>query len=147
MVGEQIVGARVVAASSKPVVEQRFELGVEWDVAVAVQLANGHPEPVCRADLHDGVDGQVDELATTQTSAGQHLDAQTHKRVSVCPRGEDVVLCTTLLANRPFAAYPALIDRVSHQRLASAELGTESRLVDGNELGVAQSEGTLPARG
>jgi hypothetical protein len=29
---------------------------------------------MCRADLHDGVDGQVDELATTQTSAGQHLD-------------------------------------------------------------------------
>src|SRR6516164_2060121 len=43
MVGEQIVGAQVVAASSKPVVEERFELWVEWDVAVAVQLANGHP--------------------------------------------------------------------------------------------------------
>jgi hypothetical protein len=30
-----------------------------------VQLADRHPQPVSRADLDDGIDGQVDELAAT----------------------------------------------------------------------------------
>src|SRR5262252_8962154 len=89
MISKEVVSAQAVAALSKPFVEEGFELGVEWDVAVAVQLANGHPEPVCRADLHDGVDGQVDELATTQAGAGQQFDAQARKRIGFCPCGAE----------------------------------------------------------
>jgi len=60
---------------------------------------------------------------------------------------EDVVLCTTLLANRPFAAHAAFVDGVGHQGLASAELSTQSRLVDDGGLDVAPPERTLAAGG
>jgi hypothetical protein len=59
---------------------------MEWNIAVAVQLADGHPQPVRRANLNHGIDGQIDELAAAQTRAGQNLDAQADKRISVCAR-------------------------------------------------------------
>jgi hypothetical protein len=85
MIGEQVVGAEGIAASSKPVVEESFEPGVEWDVPVTVQLADRHARPVGRANLNHGIDGQVDELAAAQASASQHRHTQADKRIGVCP--------------------------------------------------------------
>src|SRR6516225_6836774 len=89
MVSEQIVRAQAVAASSQPLVEEGFELRVERHVAVAVELADRHPKPVGRTDLHDGVDGQVDELAAPQAGAGQQLDTQPYKWIGVFPCGAE----------------------------------------------------------
>ena len=86
VVGEQVVGAQGVAALGEPVVEEGFELGVQRDVAIAVQLADGHPQPVGRADLDYGVDGQVNEFAAAQASAGEDLHAEADKGVGVGPR-------------------------------------------------------------
>jgi hypothetical protein len=41
-----------------PVIKQLFELWVQRDVAVVVQLADREPQPVGGSDLHDRVDGQ-----------------------------------------------------------------------------------------
>jgi hypothetical protein len=78
--------------------------------------------------------GEQDGLVAFSTGAAQ-------------PDGvaEDVVLGTTLLANRPFAAHAAFVDGVRHQGPASAELSTQSRLVDGRGLDVAPSERMLAA--
>jgi hypothetical protein len=46
-----------------PVIEQLFELWVQWDVAVIVQFADPDPQPVGGADLHDRVDGEGQQLA------------------------------------------------------------------------------------
>jgi len=46
-----------------PVVEHVFELWVQRDVAVVVELADRYPQPERRADLDDGVDVQSEELA------------------------------------------------------------------------------------
>jgi hypothetical protein len=41
-----------------PIVEQWFELWVQRDVAVVVELADRDPQPVGGADLHDSVDSE-----------------------------------------------------------------------------------------
>jgi hypothetical protein len=41
-----------------------------------VELSDGNAQPVRRADLHDGVDREPEELAFAQAGAGQELDAQ-----------------------------------------------------------------------
>ena len=42
-----------------PVVEEFFQLWVQRNVAVVVQLADRDPQPVGGADLHDRVDGKL----------------------------------------------------------------------------------------
>ena len=76
------------AASSQPVVEERLELGVQRDVAVVVELAERDPQPVGGADLHDGIDGEVEELTLAQTGAGQELDGEADKWVRVSASGD-----------------------------------------------------------
>src|SRR5712691_5646671 len=85
MVGEQVVRTQGVAPSTEPLVEEGFKLRMEWDVAIAVQLADRHPQPVRRANLDNGIDGQIDELAATQASAGEHLHTQAGERIGVGP--------------------------------------------------------------
>ena len=66
-----------------PVVEHLLELWVQRDVAVVVELADGDAQPEGGADLHDGVDGETEELALADPGAGQELDYQSRQRVRV----------------------------------------------------------------
>jgi len=54
-----------------PVVEHVLELWVQRDVAVVVELADRDPEPVGRADLDDGVDGESEQFAFADAGAGE----------------------------------------------------------------------------
>ena len=56
---------------------------MQGNVAVGAQLAQRHVQPVGGADLHDGVDGEVEEFAFAQAGAGQELHAQADERVGV----------------------------------------------------------------
>jgi len=89
-----------------------------------------------RQHLHIQEIGEQDGLVAFSAGAAQPYGV-----------AEDVVLCTTLLANRPFAAHAALVDGVGHQGRTSAELGAQLSLVDDGGLDVAQSERTLTAGG
>ena len=80
---EQVGAAQAGGPVGEPVVEEVFELGVQRDVTVGAQLAERHVEPVGGADLHDGVDGEVEELAFAQPGAGQELHGQADERVGV----------------------------------------------------------------
>ncbi len=80
---KQVRAAQAGRSVRDPGVEQFFELWVQRDVAVRAELADGHVKPVGGADLHDGVDGEVQELAFAQAGAGQELDGQAHERVGV----------------------------------------------------------------
>jgi hypothetical protein len=55
-------------------VEQLDEMGVEGDVAVVVELAEGDPQPGGVADDGDGVGLEVAQLADAHAGAGQQLD-------------------------------------------------------------------------
>ncbi len=63
---EQVVAAQPGRPARQPAVEELLELGVQGDVTVGAELADRHVQPVRRADLHDGVDGQVQKLALAQ---------------------------------------------------------------------------------
>jgi hypothetical protein len=89
-----------------------------------------------RQHLHFQEIGEQDGLVAFSAGAAQPYGV-----------AEDVVLCTTLLANRPFAAHAALVDGVGHQGPASAELSAQLRFIDDGGLEVAQSERTLAAGG
>ena len=58
---------------------------------------------------------------------------------------EEVVLCTTSVADHALAAYAALVHGVRHECATTTQLGAQLRLVDGGELDVAESEGSLAA--
>jgi hypothetical protein len=60
---------------------------MQRDVAVAAQLAERHVQPVGRADLDHRIDGQIEELALAQPSAGEELDRQPGERVRVLAGG------------------------------------------------------------
>ena len=66
-----------------PVVEQLFQLWVQRDVAVVVQFADRDPQPVGGADLHDGVDGEGEQLAAADAGAGEQFDDQPGQRIGV----------------------------------------------------------------
>ena len=56
---EQTVGADVGGSVvCNPIVEQFFELRMQGDIAVVVQLAERDPQPVRRANLYDRIDGR-----------------------------------------------------------------------------------------
>ena len=67
----------------EPVVEEVLELRVQGDVAVGAQLADRHVQPVGGADLHYGVDGEIEEFTLAQAGAGQELHTQADERVGV----------------------------------------------------------------
>ena len=56
---------------------------MQRDVAVVAQLADRHVQPVGGADLHDGIGGEVEELALAQPGAGEKLDGESDERVGV----------------------------------------------------------------
>ena len=58
---------------------------------------------------------------------------------------EEVVLCTTSVADHAFAAHAALVHGVSHECMPSTQLGTQLTVIDGSELDAAESEGALAA--
>jgi hypothetical protein len=64
-----------------PIVEQVLEVGVEWDVAVVVELADRDPHPERRTDLNDGIDSEAEEFAEADPGAGEDLDTQSCDRV------------------------------------------------------------------
>ena len=66
-----------------PVVEQVFELRVQRDVAVVVQLADRDPQPVGRTDLHDRIDGEGEQLAAPDAGTGKQFDDQPGQRIWV----------------------------------------------------------------
>lgn len=80
---EEVGGAQAGGPLGEPGVEELLELGVQRDIAVGAQLAERHVEPVGGADLHDGVDGEVEELAFAQAGAGQEFHGQADERVGI----------------------------------------------------------------
>ena len=54
--------------------KQGDEVGVQGDVAVVAQLADGDPQPVAVTDEHDGVSVEVAQLSGTHSGAGEDLD-------------------------------------------------------------------------
>jgi len=48
-----------------------------------VELAERYPQPVGRANLHDRVRRQVQELAFAQAGASPEFDGQAHERIWV----------------------------------------------------------------
>ncbi|MGA9279140.1 MAG: hypothetical protein WBV89_19485 [Ilumatobacter sp.] len=65
------------------VVESFDELRMEGDVAVVVQFADRHTQPVPAVHEHDCVGGQFAELADSQRGAGEHLDHPPSERILV----------------------------------------------------------------
>ncbi len=75
VVGDQsAVAADVVEVGGGPLGEQGDEIGVEGDVAVVAQLADGDPQPVAVTDEHDGVGVEVAQLTGAYSGAGEDLD-------------------------------------------------------------------------
>ena len=60
---------------------------------------------------------------------------------------EEVVLCTTSVANHAVAAHTALIHGVRHECATATQLSAQMTLVDGSKLDVAESKGALAASG
>jgi hypothetical protein len=82
-VHKQPVRAQVGRAAGDVVVQERLEFGVQPDVAVVVELAQGDAQPVRRADLHDRVGGEGQQLALAHAGAGQQFHDQAGERVGV----------------------------------------------------------------
>ena len=66
--------ADVVEVVGGPVGEQLDELGVQGDVAVVAEFADGDAQPVAVADAHDGVGVEVAEFAGAHPGAGEQFD-------------------------------------------------------------------------
>ncbi len=71
---ESAVTPDVVEIGRRPRAEQFDELGVQRDVAVVAELADGDAQPVPVADAHDRIGLQAAKLAGAQTGAGKRLD-------------------------------------------------------------------------
>ena len=84
---EQVRLAQTRGPVGDPLVEHLFELWVQGDVAVGAELPERHVQPVRGADLHDRVDGQIEELALAQPGPGEELDRQPGERVGVLAGG------------------------------------------------------------
>ncbi len=74
----------VVSAARLVVVEQLDELRMERDVAVVVEFADRHAQPVPAVHEHDSVGGEFAELADAKSGAGEHLDHQPPDRIGIC---------------------------------------------------------------
>ena len=84
---EQVWLAQTRGTLGDPLVEHLFELGVQGDIAVGAELPERHVQPVRGADLHDRVDGQVEELALAKPGAGEELDREPGERVGMLAGG------------------------------------------------------------
>jgi hypothetical protein len=71
---ETAMVADVVEVGGGPVSEQGDEFGVQGDVAVVAQFADGDAQPVAVADEHDGVGVEVAQLTGAQPGAGEDFD-------------------------------------------------------------------------
>ena len=80
---EQVAAAQAGGSAGEPVVEEILELGMQGNVAVVAQLAQRHMQPVGGADLHHGIDCEIEEFTLAQAGAGQELDTQADERVGV----------------------------------------------------------------
>ncbi len=60
---------------------------------------------------------------------------------------EEVVLCTTSVSDRAFAAHAALVHGVRHECATPTQLSPQLTLVDGSKLDAAESKGALAASG
>jgi hypothetical protein len=58
---------------------------------------------------------------------------------------EEVVLCTTSVADHAFAAHAALVHGVGHECATTTQLSAQLTVIDGSELDTAESEGALAA--
>jgi hypothetical protein len=79
---ESAVQADVVEVGGGPVGEQGDEFGVQGDVAVVAQLADGDPQPVAVTDEHDGVGIELAQLTCAHPGAGEDLDDEAVAQVS-----------------------------------------------------------------
>ena len=65
-----------------PVVEEIDQHRVQRQVAVVVELADGHSQPVGGASAHDGVGFERAQLPHSQPGARQHFDHDAVERSS-----------------------------------------------------------------
>ena len=83
MLDEQVAAAQAGWSVGEPLVEEVLELRVQGNVAVVAQLAQRHVQPVGGADLHHGIDCEIEEFTFAQAGSGQEFDTQAHERVGV----------------------------------------------------------------
>jgi hypothetical protein len=129
---EEVGAAEAGGPRCEPGVEQFFELGVQRYVAVRAEFADRHVKPVGGADLHDRVDGKVQELALAEAGAGQELHGQTHERVGVSTSG------LQQLGER------AVVEEAGQWRVAQWQVAVEDEHGDGDVVTVPLDE-TLEA--
>ena len=84
---EQVAAAQAGGSGGEPGVEEILQLGMQRDVAVGAQFPERHVQPVRGADLHHGIDCEIEEFALAQAGAGQELHAQSDERVVGGARG------------------------------------------------------------
>ena len=60
---------------------------MQRDVAVVAQFAQWDSQPVRGSDLHDRVDGEINELALAHAGARQEFHREAHERVVVAAGG------------------------------------------------------------
>ena len=80
---EQVLAAQRRRSGCQPRIKELLQLGMQGDVAVRAELADRHVQPVGRANLDDGVDRQVQELALAKTGPSEELHRQADERVRV----------------------------------------------------------------
>ena len=89
---EQVAAAQAGWAVGEPLVEEILELGVQGNVAVVAQLAQRHMQPVGGADLHHGIDCEIEEFTFAEAGAGQEFHTEAHERVGIAR-----VACSSLV--------------------------------------------------
>ncbi|BCO34927.1 hypothetical protein MHEC_27950 [Mycobacterium heckeshornense] len=81
---QKVIGAQPIGSMvGDPVIKEFFELWVQRDVAVVVQLADRDAQPVGGSDLHDGVDGEGQQLAAAYPGAGKQFNDQPRQRIGL----------------------------------------------------------------
>jgi integrase len=80
---EQVAAAQAGRSAGEPLVEEVLKLGMQRNVAVVAQLAQRHMQPVGGADLHHGIDCEIEEFTLAQAGAGQEFHTQAHERVGI----------------------------------------------------------------
>jgi len=85
---QKVIGAQPGrSVVGDPVIKQLFELWVQRDVAVVVQLADRDAQPVGGSDLDDTVDGQREQFAAADAGAGKQFDDQPRQRIGIAASG------------------------------------------------------------
>ena len=63
-----------------PVGEETGGVGVQGDIAVVVELADGNPQPGCPVEHDDGVTGERAQLTDSHPGPRQQLDHESFER-------------------------------------------------------------------